>query len=271
MSKSTPTNQSMQWYQLLKSQERPVLIYQMGKVGSSALEKSIPNSIHLHDLMSIQASKQISPVRAQLHKPVTNQIKRVLKRTIMCHMLKRKQQVRIISLVREPVGRNISMFFQSLPFWMADKYLKDDSAVRSERPQLLHEAFEEHVNHQYPLEWFDNEIKALTGIDVFAQPFDQAVGYQTYQNRNFSLMVIRIDKLDQSQQAISEFLKQEVAVVHDNQADNKWYSPLIKEFKHSYQPKPEFVEEMLSSKLTKHFFAEPEIEKFKQKYLATES
>ena len=135
MSKSTPTNQSMQWYQLLKSQERPVLIYQMGKVGSSALEKSIPNSIHLHDLMSIQASKQISPVRAQLHKPVTNQVKRVLKRTIMCHMLKRKQQVRIISLVREPVGRNISMFLQSLPFWMADKYLKDDSAVRSERPQ----------------------------------------------------------------------------------------------------------------------------------------
>ncbi|WP_199454735.1 putative capsular polysaccharide synthesis family protein [Vibrio owensii] len=271
MSKNTPTNQSMQWYQLLKNQAEPVLIYQMGKVGSSALEKSIPNSLHLHDLMSIEAGKQISPVRAQLHKPVTNHVKRILKRAIMVNMLKRKQQVRIISLVREPVGRNISMFFQSLPFWMADKYLKDDSAVRSERPQLLHEAFEEHVNHQYPLQWFDNEIKALTGIDVFAQPFDQELGYQTYQNRNFSLMVIRIDKLDQSQQAISEFLQQEVTVVHENQADNKWYSPLIKEFKSSYQPKSEFVEEMLSSTLTRHFFTAPEIEKFKQKYLAAKS
>ena len=43
MSKNTPTNQSMQWYRLLKSQAEPVLIYQMGKVGSSALEKSIKN------------------------------------------------------------------------------------------------------------------------------------------------------------------------------------------------------------------------------------
>ncbi len=120
--------------------------------------------------MSIDAEKQISPVRAQLHNPATNYIKRLLKRLIMSRMLKRKKQVRIISLVREPIGRNISMFFQSLPFWMAAKYLNDDSAVRSERSQLLHEAFEEHVNHQYPLEWFDNEIKPLTGIDVFTHP-----------------------------------------------------------------------------------------------------
>ncbi len=38
MSRNTPTNPHTSWYQILKSQERPVLIYQMGKVGSSALE-----------------------------------------------------------------------------------------------------------------------------------------------------------------------------------------------------------------------------------------
>ncbi|MGY6448238.1 putative capsular polysaccharide synthesis family protein, partial [Vibrio parahaemolyticus] len=48
MSRNTPTNQHASWYKILKSQDRPVLIYQMGKFGSSALEKSIPNSIHLH-------------------------------------------------------------------------------------------------------------------------------------------------------------------------------------------------------------------------------
>jgi len=265
MSTNTPTKQ-VSWYQTLKRQEQPVLIYQMGKVGSSALEKSIEGSIHLHDLMSISASKQISPVRAQLHKPKTNYVKRLLKRAIMINMLKRKQHVRIISLVREPIGRNISMLFQSLPFWVADKYLKDDSAVRSERPQLLHEAFEEHVNHHYPLEWFDNEIKALTGIDVFIHPFDHELGYQTYQKGNFSLMVIRTDKLDQSQQAISEFLQQDIQVTHDNQSENKWYSPLATEFKSSYQLKPEFVEDMLSSKLAMHFFTSSEIDNIKNKY-----
>ncbi len=33
MSSSTPISLSMQWYQLLKEQDSPVLIYQMGKVG----------------------------------------------------------------------------------------------------------------------------------------------------------------------------------------------------------------------------------------------
>ncbi|MGR5423694.1 putative capsular polysaccharide synthesis family protein [Vibrio harveyi] len=268
MSSSMPISLSMQWYQLLKEQDSPVLIYQMGKVGSSALEKSIPKSIHLHDLMSIDAEKQISPVRAQLHNPATNYIKRLLKRLIMSRMLKRKKQVRIISLVREPIGRNISMFFQSLPFWMAAKYLNDDSAVRSERSQLLHEAFEEHVNHQYPLEWFDNEIKPLTGIDVFTHPFDHELGYQVYQKDNFSLMVVRVDKLDQSQKAISTFLQQEVKVQHDNQADNKWYSPLLVEFKRTFHPKVALIEEMLTSKFTKHFFSASEIEKFKKDYLS---
>ncbi len=267
MFKNTPTEHKASWFQALKNAEQPVLIYQMGKVGSSALEKSIPNSIHLHDLMSIEAYKQISPVRAQLYKPKTSHLKRLLKRTIITSMLKRKRHVRIISLVREPIARNISMLFQSLPFWMADKYLKDDSAVRSERPQLLHETFENHVNHNYPLEWFDNEIKVLTGIDVFSQPFNHECGYQIYQNGNFSLMVIRTDKLDQSQQAICHFLGQDITVTHDNQSENKWYSPLAYEFKNSYQPKPEFIEEMLSSKFTRHFFTESEITAIKNKYI----
>ncbi|EGQ9051320.1 capsular biosynthesis protein [Vibrio parahaemolyticus] len=266
MSRNTPTNQHASWYQILKSQERPVLIYQMGKVGSSALEKSIPNSIHLHDLMAIDANKQISPVRAKLHQPNKHYVKRLLKRSVMSHMLKRKQDVRIISLVREPIGRNISMFFQSLPFWMAEKYLNDDSAIRSERPQLLQEAFEEHMNHHYPLEWFDNEIKTLTGIDVFNKPFDHEAGCQTYQQGNFSLLVIRSDKLKQSPATVGEFLGYPVDVVHDNQSNNKWYSSLINEFKNSYQPKPEFIEEMLSSKLTTHFFTSSEISELKQKY-----
>ncbi len=266
MFKNMLTEQKVSWYQSLKKAKHPVLIYQMGKVGSSALEKSIPNSIHLHDLMSIEANRLISPVRAKIYKPTSTHIKRLLKRTIMTSMLKRKEHVRIISLVREPIGRNISMLFQSLPFWMVDKYLKDDSVVRSEQPHLLHETFENHVNHHYPLEWFDNEIKALTGIDVFSQPFDHKHGYHTYQKGNFSLMVVRTDKLNQSQQAICDFLQQDIKVTNDNQSENKWYSPLACEFKNSYHPKSEFVEEMLTSKFTRHFFTESEIAAIKNKY-----
>lgn len=107
MSRNTPTNSNASWYQTLKSQEQPVLIYQMGKVGSSALEHSIPNSVHLHDLMTVDAKKQISPVRAQLHKPQINALKRRLKRIAMSRMLKRKKK---FELSRWCVNRSDEMF-----------------------------------------------------------------------------------------------------------------------------------------------------------------
>ncbi|MDW2057549.1 putative capsular polysaccharide synthesis family protein, partial [Vibrio sp. 506] len=91
-------------------------------------------------------------------------------------------------------------------------------------------------------------------------------GCQTYQQGNFSLLVIRSDKLKQSPATVGEFLGYPVDVVHDNQSNNKWYSSLLNEFKNSYQPKSEFIEEMLSSKLTTHFFTSSEISEFKQKY-----
>jgi len=41
----------------------------------------------------------------------------------------------------------------------------------------------------------------------------------------------------------------------------------MKEFKTQFQPTPEYVEEMLNSKLTKHFFSNAEITDLKQQYL----
>ncbi|GAK16772.1 LOW QUALITY PROTEIN: capsular polysaccharide synthesis enzyme CpsE [Vibrio sp. JCM 19053] len=266
MSRNTPTNVNLSWYQTLKSQEQPVLIYQMGKVGSSALEHSIPDSIHLHDLMTVDAQKQISPVRAQLHKPQINALKRRLKRITMSRMLKRKKKSSNYLAGATDRTKCLNVL-SSTSFWMADKYLKDDSAIRTERPQLLQEAFDKHMNHQYALQWFDNEIKQLTGIDVFNESFNHEVGYQTYHNNNFSLLVIRSDKLTKANSAVEDFLGYPVDVVYENQSDNKWYSPLMKEFKTQFQPTPEYVEEMLNSKLTKHFFSNTEITDLKQQYL----
>ncbi|MEF1213195.1 putative capsular polysaccharide synthesis family protein, partial [Vibrio alginolyticus] len=66
---------------------------------------------------------------------------------------------------------------------------------------------------------------------------------------------------------VEDFLGYPVDVVYENQSDNKWYSPLMKEFKTQFQPTPEYVEEMLNSKLTKHFFSNAEITDLKQQYL----
>ncbi|WP_117233112.1 putative capsular polysaccharide synthesis family protein [Vibrio maerlii] len=244
----------------------PILIYQMGKVGSSALEKSIPDSVHLHDLMSISSESLISPVRARVHKPNSQYMKRLVKRHVVPCMLKSKNKVKVISLVREPVGRNISMYFQALPFWLSNKYLIDDSAVREEKKNLLAETYVECLNHQYPLDWFDKEIKKLTGIDVFQTPFDSVKGSQRYQNKNFDLLVIRLDKIGESREVIEDFVGCPIELSKDNQASNKWYQPLIADFNSSLSLTPHYLNEMLTSKLTTHFYSESEINALSDKY-----
>ncbi len=246
--------------------EDPILIYQMGKVGSSALEKSIPESIHIHDLMSTSADSLISPIRAKVRKPHSELLKRIIKKHTSSLLLKSKKKVKIISMVREPIGRNISMYFQALPFWLSHKYLIDDSVVREEKQGLLAETYLECLNHNYPLEWFDKEIKKLTGIDVFQTPFDSELGYQQYQNSNFELLVIRLDKLESNQKVIEEFIGQPLTLTKGNQASKKWYQPLIADFKETLSLTPNYLDEMLGSKLATHFYSHIEIEQLRQKY-----
>lgn len=247
-----------------RNKTQAVLLYQFGKVGSSALEKVIPGSVHMHDLMSTKASDMISPVRYRLlgDRPIYWCVKKWMYQLVPLLY----QRVKIISLVREPIGRNVSMFFQSLPFWLADRFVTEGEELRSESKSLLEDVFSRDFNHRYALDWFDKELFRYTGVDIYSQPFDTEKGYQIFSKKNIDILVIRQDRLMEMEPVVEEFLGAEVRFEYENRAENKWYGPLKKEFEKGFFPNKDYALEMLNSKYSRHFFSPSEIQSLEQKY-----
>lgn len=251
----------------MKDIHTPILIYQMGKVGSSALKRSIPGALHIHNIVRKKPEDYISPVRAKFEYRGIKKWKRWLKLWRLHLKIRSSKQVKIITLVREPVGRDISMFFQALPFWLAEAYIVDGLS-KQEGAEVLRSAFYRRVNHAYALNWFDVELKVLTGIDVFSTEFDPEKGFMHYKNKQFQVLLVRHDKLECPAvlRQLSDFVGSSVTLGSANSSAIKWYAPIRSIFLDSLALDEQYLERMLSSKLTRHFFTKDEIEDLKVKY-----
>ena len=165
---------------------------------------------------------------------------------------------KIISLVRDPLDRNIAMFFQDLHFWLAAYIQQHPDRMREEGHQLLIDAFNELFPHKYPCDWFDLELKRLTGIDVFQHPFDKAAGFMTVSHGPFEVLLIRTDALDRLLPEISEFVGYEVVIPIANRGDAKWYGEAYRQFRTEYRPSNTMRSLLHESKFAKHFFTDNE-------------
>lgn len=67
----------------------------------------------------------------------------------------------VVTLVRDPIARNISWFFEKFGLEVLQNNL------RNEQIYLL---FMENINHKYPLTWFDKVFRLATQLDVYVHP-----------------------------------------------------------------------------------------------------
>ena len=124
-----------------------VLIYQMGKVGSTTLENAIPNSLHLHSLFN----NPPCPVRAQLReRSLVTRLRRRMGDRYKASVIRSRSLTKIITLVRDPFERNLSMYFQDLPYWVSAYLELNPERMRDEGFELLFDAFSETFPHEYP-------------------------------------------------------------------------------------------------------------------------
>jgi DNA-binding protein Fis len=157
---------------------------------------------------------------------------------------------RIITLVREPIGRNLSAYFQNLEIFFANDYDKKRNTLNQ---PILEEVMETYINkfdHDKPMRWFDEEIKGILGIDVFAEPFSVDEGYKIYSNENYDLLLIRMESLDASvKKAIHEYLDlDDFELIKTNIGSDKGYSVLYSQVKENIRLPSEYLDRLLSSK-----------------------
>ncbi len=249
---------------------RMVWVYQMGKVASSSIYVSlrqIPSLdvSHAHRISPENIARVRESHRRRGMAESDHSVGQRLYRQVGPQGPAR--DIYIITLVREPVGRNISAFFQNL-----DIFEKTDAAHRKlPLPQLIGD-FIEQYDHDTPLSWFDREMKAVTGIDVYAHPFDREQGWQEIHSGRWHLLVMRHDLDDRiKEERIAAFMQiPSFALVRENEGHRKDYSAAYAAFLDEVALPEEYVDEMIESLYARHFFSPEERRRLRARWTGTQ-
>jgi len=262
------TRKMLSYQKMIAKYKAPetIFIYQMGKVGSTTLEHSLPNAIHIH---AFHSKNHTCPVRMHgLSKFGLKYFYHRAEQELTCFLLRRafkqRENTKIITLVRDPLARNISMFFHDLDAYLFSAYTNclntrpKALATRSQQTDMLNDIFEQEFDHYYPSRWFDEEFLAMTGINVYKHDFDKEKGFKVIREqsgkRRIELMVIRTDKLSHSVDEISHFIQEPIKLLTTNQAEDKWYAELYKSFKISYVFPEKIKSQLYDTQFYRHFF-----------------
>jgi len=246
----------------LYSDKDTVFIYQMGKVGSTSLAHSIPNAVHIH---AFYTKNHTCPARLKgLAKfgwrYYIYRIEQELVAALLRKAFRDRKETKIITLVREPIKRNVSMFFHDLDAYLFAAHTNclntrvKPLPTRNQNQSLLTEVFDQEFDHQYPLTWFDEEMQSMTELRVYDTAFDKEKGFSIVSNQKYKLLCLRTDKIVQRGKEINDFIGEEVSIKMNNQAQKKWYGDLYKQFILDYKISGELDNLIKASRYYKHFF-----------------
>ena len=226
----------------------PVIVYQMGKVGSMSIYESL--------------KKEYKGI--VLHRHVLNEPADWQAHIILEHALVYKRPLKLISLTREPIGRNISAFFQNFEKITGvrpqDSMFSDDdlSNFFFNNPK---------TDNESPLLWFDENIKKEFGIDVYKTPFDKKEGWAIIKRSNIDLLLMKSEISDKTkEELIRNYIYPEFALRHANISENKDYAAMYSRFRNHVLFPKEYLDTYLQSAATKHFYLDEEIAQFYKKW-----
>ncbi len=239
-----------------------IFIYQMGKVGSTSLEHSLPSAVHIHAFYS---KNHTCPVRLKglakfglkhfFYRAEQELLGWLLRRTF-----KKRRHTKIITLVREPQARNMSMFFHDIDAYLFAAHTncldsrKLPLPTRCQHSSVLVDIYNQEFDHDYVLHWFDNEFLPMTGINVYDNSFDKEQGFSHLKCDSVEVICIRTDKLKYCMAEVSKFVGQEVILDNVNQANEKWYGDIYQNFISSYKLPEAQKEKINRSQFFRHFF-----------------
>ncbi|WP_028784006.1 putative capsular polysaccharide synthesis family protein [Thalassobacillus devorans] len=264
------------WYKDIANPNNKIYIYQMGKVGSSSLEKSIDNSIHIHSFYpfweqemfksknNLRGKNRLNSALNKFLRPVEMK----LTRKEFKKNLKNEGTTKIITLVRDPISRNISLFFQFAPIFLYDIYF--EKGKRLDKESVLKELnyqFYEKLNQESSINWFDNEFQRTIGIDVYDYRFNKERGASVITKGNIEILLLKLETIKENEKMIGEFLGlKNFQLISSNVANEKWYSDLYNNFKENFKPTTKFIDSLYDSKYMRHFYTTEEIERLRSKW-----
>jgi hypothetical protein len=153
--------------------------------------------------------------------------------------------VKIVTGVREPLARNISAYFQTMP----------DDFVSSDPIENTHREFLAYGAHYAPLLWFDLELNRHFGVDVYDHKFDKEQGYTVIREAGIEVFVYRIENLDNAIVALGDFLGRPGARLRiSNKASDKPIATTYQAFCNTFVPPDGLRSDLYESRYFRHFY-----------------
>lgn len=254
----------------VESSSTPILVYQMAKVGSSTVTWALRDFGGLHVFqVHLLHPDNLRRLRAALRKrgrwlARLQSDMDVRGRVLFKGLIKPGLKAKIITLVREPIGRNCSFYFQNLDILWATA----DAHGNVELARLVGE-FRDRFDHHGGVNWFDREFRPVLGVDVYSHDFPHDAGHMRIETERYDILVMRSDLDDSSKKrCVEKFLGIEgVTLAPKNVGSQKPYAATYRKFLDALELPESYVNEMLDSKYTRHFFSPDEIASLRAKWL----
>ena len=243
----------------------------MSKVGSSSVAKSLKASKELavFQVHNLRSSDIDASLRSHVHKT-----QRVYSKVIWesIYLNKRLTQNKgpepwhVITLIREPIARNVSSYFQNIELWCPE--ICEAGLSESEKLEKATVAFFDKFPHDLTSRWLDNKLRPVIDIDVYKKPFPVDKGYEIYESKRFRLLLIRLESLkDCYAPAFQAFLGiSDIPLLSGNIGEEKRYAELYRNFLRETTFPPSYIESMYSSKYMRHFYTNEEIAAYRKRW-----
>lgn len=248
--------------------DAPILVFQMGKVGSTAVyaalkARALPVD-HLHLLTGLDALE--ASMRWSYEDPSTT-LAEIERGRRFRERIDGDPGTRwnIITMVRDPVARNVSAFFEGL------HQIVPGARDRVVTMDELGDAFLNRFSHAAPTTWIQSQLTPVFGIDPFTTPFPHSAGFQILEGERARVLIIRSEDLSACfETALQSFLGLKIrALPKANVSENKWYAPLAAEFSQSFEMPQHYLDEMYGSAYARHFYTPEELARFESRYKRT--
>ena len=268
----------------------PILVYTLGKVGSTSVSKSLKASgvdrsiHHLHWLVPERLAegdefyraadrRYRGTARAQRFRPEFVWLGEHLSGQINRDPGRRWQ---VITLARDPVARNVSNFFQNADsYW--DYWIDDELPVGGveQVARDLVALFGAYVKGVAPagldfdpLAWFDQELKPVFGVDVFSVPFPKNKGFKIYDGaeRVSFYCASKTWTGAPKKPSTSSWNSRNYQPGRSNVGEGKTYAAVYRRFLELIRLPDDYLERMYTSKYSTHFYTEDELAGFRKRW-----
>lgn len=266
-----------------------IFVYHMGKVASTALVKSI-YAYGRHALfcqwMSDEAFdflKSRNEIKNDDHAAAyLRHIERLREQVDHSDILDR---VKAISVVRDPVGNIISNFFQNWQEMVAHVAARYGTASDENIIAFIQESCSAYLEYRdwplkdwsmatsihpfmfriilNPLRFFDAEVRAHMGIDVFGYPRPDPYVYC----RN--LLLLKYERLSECTAEVGRFINiPDFRMIHDNVGAEKPGGDVYGRIKNRLNLPAAFLDFIYATRYARHFYGADEIAGFRRRWEA---